>query len=83
MIEPDRSENEDLFEKALDLADKHLEIAVQEGLPLGLGAYVPIAMIEAAVNQAVEQAGQEDIAEMLRDLAEQIENDDDEEEEEA
>jgi hypothetical protein len=37
-------------------------------------------MIEAAVNQAVEHASNTDIADMLRDLAEQIENDGDDEE---
>ena len=69
---------EAMFEKALDVAEKHLEAAVKEGG--ALGAYVAIAMIEAAVNQAVEHASNADIAEMLRDLAEQIENDTDEEE---
>ncbi|WP_114393314.1 hypothetical protein [Oleisolibacter albus] len=69
---------EQLFEKALDLAEKHLEAAMKEGG--ALSGYVAIAMIEAAVNQSVEEAGHQEIAEMLRDLADQIEADADEDE---
>lgn len=74
----DKTENTDgateaLFEKALDIAEKHLELAMQEGK--ALSAYVAVAMIEAAVNQAVEVTGHSDIADMLRDLAAQIEAD--------
>jgi hypothetical protein len=65
-----------LFEKALDVAEKHLEAAISEGG--ALGPYVAIAMIEAAVNRAVEETSHEDVIGMLRDLAEQIENDADE-----
>jgi len=78
MTEQGRSTAEAMFEKALDVAEKHLDAAVREGGPLG--AYVAIAMIEAAVNQAVEHASNGDIADMLRDLAEQIENDGEDEE---
>jgi hypothetical protein len=79
MTESGRNTAEAMFEKALDVAEKHLQNAVREGG--ALGPYVSIAMIEAAVNTAVEHASNADIADMLRDLAEQIENDADEEDE--
>lgn len=77
---------EALFEKALEVADKNLDAAIKEAGPLA--DYVTVAMIEAAVNRAVDVAGHEDIVEMLHDLANQIEadmeeGDEDEEEEEA
>lgn len=68
---------EALFEKALEVADKHLGHATQEGGPLA--DYIIVAMIEAAVNRAVDVAGHEDIVDMLRDLADQIEADMDDE----
>lgn len=71
---------EQLFDKALDLAEKHLEAAMKEGG--ALSGYVAIAMIEAAVNQAVEETSHEDVADMLRDLADQIEADAEEGDEE-
>lgn len=81
MSEPtNTSAAEQLFDKALDLAEKHLEAAMKEGG--ALSGYVAIAMIEAAVNQAVEETSHEDVADMLRDLADQIEADAGEEEEE-
>jgi polyhydroxyalkanoate synthesis regulator protein len=70
---------EQLFDKALDVAEKHLEEAMKEGG--ALSSYVAIAMIEAAVNQAVEETSHEDVADMLRDLADQIEADAEEGEE--
>ena len=76
---------EALFEKALEIADKHLDAAASAAGPLA--DYVVVAMIEAAVNRAVDVAGHDDIVDMLRDLASQIEadggadEDDDEEEE--
>jgi|GEM_PF-674770 len=69
-----------MFDKALDIAEKHLEKAMNEGGVLG--PYVAVAMIEAAVNAAVEETSHEDVVDMLRDLASQIEADVDEEEEE-
>ncbi len=71
---------EAMFDKALSVAEKHLMEAVKEGGPLG--SYVAIAMIEASVNAAVEAASHEDVVEMLRDLADQIEADAEEEDEE-
>jgi hypothetical protein len=46
---------------------------MKEGGPLS--SYVAVAMIEAAVNQAVEETSHEDVVDMLRDLASQIEQD--------
>lgn len=64
---------EAMFEKALDIAEKHLEQAIKEGG--SLGPYVAVAMIEAAVNRAVDETSHEDVVDMLRDLAQQIESD--------
>lgn len=69
---------EALFDKALEIAEKHLEMAVKEGG--ALGPYVAVAMIEAAVNAAVDETSHEDVVDMLRDLAAQIEADADAEE---
>ena len=70
---------EALFDKALSVAEKHLDMAIKEGGPLG--PYVAVAMIEAAVNAAVEETSHEDVIDMLRDLASQIEADSDEDDE--
>ena len=70
---------EALFEKALGIAETHLEQAMTEAGDLA--AYVAVAMVEAAVNQAVELTGASDIADMLRDLAAQIEADAEDDEE--
>lgn len=71
---------EAMFEKALDIAEKHLEKAIADGGPLG--PYVAVAMIEAAVNAAVDETSHEDVVDMLRDLAAQIEADADAEDDE-
>lgn len=71
---------EALFDKALSVAEKHLEAAIKEGGPLG--PYVAVAMIEAAVNAAVDETSHEDVVDMLRDLASQIEQDADSDDEE-
>jgi hypothetical protein len=73
MAEQPSASAEALFEKALEIADKHLDAAGTEAGPLA--DYVVVAMIEAAVNRAVDVAGHEDIVDMLRDLAAQIESD--------
>ncbi len=62
-----------MFDKALDIAEKHLKRAVEEGGVLG--PYVAVAMIEAAVNTAVDETSHDDVVDMLRDLADQIEKD--------
>lgn len=59
------------FDAALAVAEKHLGAAIKEAGELG--DFVAVAMIEAAVNAAVEIAGEMDIASILRDLADQIE----------
>lgn len=70
---PANDETEHLFEQALTLAEKHLGMAMDEAGDLA--DYVAVAMIEAAVNQAIEAAGHEDMIAVLRDLADQIESD--------
>lgn len=77
MNEDNNSPAAAMFEKALDIAEKHLDNAVKDGGPLG--PYIAFAMIEAAVNQAVEDASPDDVVDMLRDLADQIEADIDDE----
>ena len=45
MTEQGRSTAEAMFEKALDVAEKHLDAAVREGGPLGIKDYLePHAM---------------------------------------
>ena len=78
MSDSNNSAAEQLFDKALDIAEKHLEAAMTEAGPLS--AYVAVAMIEVAVNQAVDETSHSDVVDMLRDLANQIEQDADEEE---
>ena len=73
MTDQNNSPAEAMFDKALDIAEKHLAEAMKEGGPLS--SYVAVAMIEAAVNQAVEETSHEDVVDMLRDLASQIEQD--------
>lgn len=64
---------EELFEKALDLADTHLDMALTKAGQLA--PYVAVAMIEAAVNRAVEATSGEDVISILEDLISQIETD--------
>ncbi len=73
MTDDTNSAGDAMFDKALEVAEKHLERAISEGG--ALGPYVAVAMIEAAVNAAVEETSHEDVVEMLRDLAAQIEED--------
>ncbi len=61
------------FEQALNIAEKHLQAALTE--QPDNADYIAVAMIEAAVNQAVAVIGPLDVSEMLRDLANQIEQD--------
>ena len=61
------------FESALSLAEKHLKNAISEGGILG--PYVAVAMIEAAVNSSVAEISNEDVVDMLRELASQVEED--------
>lgn len=66
-------DTEHMFEQALAVAEKHLGQAMDEAGDLA--DYVAVAMIEVAVNQAIEAAGHEDMISVLRDLADQIESD--------
>lgn len=70
---PANDETERLFEQALTVAEKHLGQAMAEAGDLA--DYVAVAMIEVAVNQAIDAAGHEDMISVLRDLADQIESD--------
>lgn len=58
------------YDKALALAEKHLETAIKSSGDLA--DYLPVAMIEAAVNQSAEIADPEELAEFLRELADDI-----------
>jgi hypothetical protein len=64
---------EQMFERALEIADSHLEQALRQNAELA--PYISVAMIEAAVNQAIEITSPEDVVAMLHDLAGQIEAD--------
>jgi hypothetical protein len=67
------------YDKALSLAEKHLETAMKSSGDLA--DYLPVAMIEAAVNQSAENADDEELAEFLRELADTIIGDNDDGEE--
>ena len=69
------SEAEEMFERALLIAERHLNAAMAEAGDLS--DYVAVAMIEAAVNKAVEATSGADIVDVLRDMADQIEADED------
>jgi len=70
---PTPEQAEALFEEALDLAESHLVKAMQ--VKADLAPYVAVAMIETAVNHAVEVTSAEDVVAMLHDLIGQIEAD--------
>jgi len=62
-----------LYDKAAEIADRHLVAALEEGGALGY--LVGVMMIEAAVNAAAEATSREDIVRLLKDLTAQIEQD--------
>jgi hypothetical protein len=69
--------SDQLYDKAAEIAEKHLGAAIEEG---GDVEYlVAVMMIEASVNTAVELTSRDDIVRLLKDLVEQIETDADEE----
>lgn len=68
------------YDKALALAEKHLETAMKSSGDLA--DYLPVAMIEAAVNQSSEIADPEELADFLRELADTIIGDEKGDEEE-
>ena len=63
---------EQIFEDALTIADRHLTEAMKENEEMA--PYIAVAMIEAAVNQAIDVSSPQDIVAILRDLASQIED---------
>jgi hypothetical protein len=62
-----------LYDKAADIADKHLAAALEEGGALEY--LVAVMMVESSVNAAVEATSREDIVRLLKDLTAQIEQD--------
>jgi hypothetical protein len=62
-----------LYDKAADIAEKHLAAALEEGLALDY--LVAVMMVEASVNAAVEATSPEDVVKLLKDLVRQIEDD--------
>lgn len=74
MSDNKQQSTEEMFEKALDIAEKHMDAALDEAGD-DLSAYAAVAMIEVAVNQAVEMTSHEDVIDMVRDLLRQIEKD--------
>ncbi len=66
-------EVEAMFDQALTLAETNLDTLMQANPDSA--AYIAVAMIEAAVNRAVELATPEDVTSMLQDLIDQIEGD--------
>ncbi len=63
---------EALFDRALEIARRHLAAAQSEAGRLA--PYVAAAMIEVAIDAAVDTQSHEDVVDMLRDLARQIED---------
>lgn len=66
-----------MYDKAADIADKHLAAALKEGGELEY--LVAVMMVEAAVNASVELTSREDIIRLLKDLVQQIEEDEEDE----
>ena len=77
MAKDEDADMEVMYDKAADIAGKHLNAALDEGGPLEY--LVAVMMVEAAVNAAVEATSREDIVRLLKDLIEQIESDEAEE----
>ncbi|HRE43851.1 MAG TPA: hypothetical protein PKY87_07750 [Terricaulis sp.] len=77
MSDEDDSEIPEGYARALAIAERFLQEAEAEAGELD--EYVVLAMLEAAVNRAVDVAGHEDIVAVLRDLADQISRDHSEE----
>jgi hypothetical protein len=62
-----------MYDKASDIAEKYLALALEEA---GSLAYlVSVMMVEAGVNAAVETTSHEDVVRLLKDLVAQIEAD--------
>jgi len=69
----ENSQMEAFYEKAADIANKHLVMALEEGD--ALGNLVGLMMIEVAVNAFADATSREDVVRLLKDLVVQIEQD--------
>ena len=64
---------EEMYDKAAEIAETHLNAALKEGAHLDY--LVSVMMVEAAVNAAVDATSPEDVVRLLKDLTRQIEAD--------
>ncbi|HLY57545.1 MAG TPA: hypothetical protein VKS60_18420 [Stellaceae bacterium] len=62
-----------LYDKAAEIADRHLAGALEAGGEIDY--LVAVMMIEAAVNAAVDLTSAADIVVLLKDLVRQVEED--------
>jgi hypothetical protein len=62
-----------LYDKAGEIAERHFRAALEEGAAVDY--LVAVMMIEVAVNAAAEATSPDDVLRLLRDLAQQIEQD--------
>jgi cobalamin biosynthesis protein CbiD len=70
MSQSEEASLEAAYDKAAEIAERHLAAALAEtGVPDYL---IAVMMIEAAVNAAVDLTSAEDILKLLQDLTEQI-----------
>jgi hypothetical protein len=64
---------DEMYEKAAEIAETHLNAALKDGGDLDY--LVAVMMVEAAVNAAVDATSHDDVVRLLKDLARQIEAD--------
>jgi hypothetical protein len=76
---PDDPPPDALYDKAAEIADRHLAAAIREGDDIDY--LVAVMMIEAAVNAAVDLTSGSDIVVLLKDLVRQVEEDSEADEE--
>lgn len=70
----DQAQYEAIYDKALAISEKKLEDALRDG-GQELAPFVAVTMIEAAVNSAADLLPLEDVAEMLQNILEQMNED--------
>ena len=73
MVTDPISPNDAQYDEALQIAEKHLAAALEEGRELDY--LVAVMMVETAVNAAAELTSREDLVRLLSDLVRQIEMD--------
>ena len=73
------SPSDALYDRAAEIAEKHLNAALAESNEFEY--LVAVMMIEAAVNAAVDLTSRDDIVRLLADLVQQIDQDGDEDDE--